>query len=185
MKLVVGLGNPGEKYQNNRHNIGFMIVDGLLNFYKLGSFKQRPGYEYNKCEIDGEKAVIIKPQNYMNLSGIATVAAANFYKVDSILIIHDDIDLPLGRVKCKIGGGHGGHNGLRSIDGHLGTNNYARLRVGVGRPMNNNMVSDFVLGNFSTVEQDIVGELTLKIAKIFGLLLKDSWELFMTRMAQK
>lgn len=140
MWLIVGLGNPGAKYARNRHNVGFHIVDKLASDAVLGSWKAGRGAEFNSGVIETPrgrtKVVLLKPMEFMNLSGFAVQRALAFHQtpLDELLILHDDIDLPLGSIRVKSGGGHGGQNGLRSIIDQLGTNKFARIRVGIGRP---------------------------------------------------
>lgn len=135
MWLVVGLGNPGPKYQNNRHNAGFMVIDELASRHHA-SFRDKFGGELGSGIIGKSKALLLKPMEFMNLSGYAVQRAAAFYQVDpeNIVVIHDEIDLDPGRVKVKSGGGHGGHNGLRSIIQQVGSRDFVRVRVGVGKP---------------------------------------------------
>jgi PTH1 family peptidyl-tRNA hydrolase len=145
MWLVAGLGNPGAKYQRNRHNIGFMVVDELVSKHGLAPFSV-PSY-FGQCEVTSglvvtprgrERAVLVKPMNFMNLSGFAVARVAAFHKieVENILVVHDELDLDFGIVRLKSGGGHGGHNGLRSIHEQLGGGGFARLRMGIGRDPN-------------------------------------------------
>ncbi len=150
MKLVVGLGNPGEKYQRNRHNIGFLILDKLADSLKL-SFKKKKNFDYASFN----DAMFIKPKTYMNRSGGAVTAVMTNNRIDDILVIVDDINLPLGEIRLRKMGGSGGHNGLKSIETSLGTNEYKRLRIGVGAPENQDL-SDFVLSNFSKNEKNIL-----------------------------
>ncbi len=158
--LVVGLGNPGSEYAANRHNIGFMVIDALAKELSAGSFRARLGGELTEATIRGDKLVLLKPQQYMNLSGIPTQKVAAFYKIDlsRTLVVHDEIDLPYERLRLKSGGGHGGHNGLRSLTEQLGAD-YLRLRCGVGRPdlpgaqADKDRVVGHVLGDFSKTEQ--------------------------------
>lgn len=154
--LIVGLGNPGDQYKNTRHNIGFMILDELakeLNF----SFKEHKGCEYQKLKFDDDfRLHFLKPMEYMNLSGNLVAVISNLYKipVNNILVVHDEIDFVFGKLKLKFGGGHAGHNGLKSIIEKLGSNEFYRLRFGVGRPENPQVeISDFVLGNFTETEK--------------------------------
>jgi PTH1 family peptidyl-tRNA hydrolase len=140
MWLVVGLGNPGGKYERNRHNIGFMVVDELARKHDLPAWAHKLGGETTAgiitTERGRERAVLVKPMEFMNVSGFAVQRTAAFHKVDldHILVVHDEIDLELGIVRLKSGGGHGGHNGLRSMIDQLGGNGFARLRMGIGRP---------------------------------------------------
>ena len=150
MHLIVGLGNIGEKYQLTRHNIGFMVIDEMtknlstsnINNTNFNSTLQKSGYN-----------LFSKPTTYMNNSGMAVQAIKEYYKlgIEEIIVIHDDIDLPFGTVKFKIGGGHGGHNGLRSIDAHIGKE-YIRVRIGVGKPKDKSDVANYVLDNFTKEE---------------------------------
>jgi len=160
MKLIVGLGNPGKKYEKNRHNVGFLAVDYLIqkrNARKINSsFK---GDLYKTSDF-----LLLKPSTFMNLSGESVVLVKNYYKIDNedIIVIHDDIDLKLGALKFKRGGGHGGHNGLKSIDKHIG-NDYYRIRIGVGRPKSKEEVIDFVLSDFKEEELECIYPLFEKI----------------------
>jgi len=151
MFLVVGLGNPGTEYQNTRHNVGFMAADVIFSRYKFFPFKSKFDGLIAEGQIADEKVLLLKPQTFMNLSGNSVVKAALFYKIlpENIIVIHDDIDLNLGQLKAKIGGGAGGHNGLKSIDANI-TPNYNRIRIGVGHPLAKGPeVIDYVLGHFS------------------------------------
>lgn len=140
MWLLVGLGNPGRKYERNRHNIGFRVVDELERRHQLGGFREKLGGEVaaGMLSVEGRrhKAVLLKPMEYMNLSGYAVQRAVQFHDIapEQIIVIHDEIDIDFGRLKLKAGGGHGGHNGLRSIIEQLGSRDFLRVRVGVGKP---------------------------------------------------
>ncbi len=154
MKLIVGLGNPGPTYQNNRHNIGFMVIDEVLknsSFNNISS-KKFLGELYKKNDL-----LLLKPTTFMNLSGKSVASVSSFYKIplENILVIHDDIDLPYGAIKIKRGGGNGGHNGLKSIDSLIGKE-YNRLRLGVGKPVKKEMVPSYVLSDFSDKEQEVL-----------------------------
>lgn len=173
MFLVVGLGNPGKQYRNNRHNVGFMIIDKIVDQFNLTSSKEKFDSDVFVGEIGEHKVIAIKPHTYMNLSGKSVAAFIKYYKISlsSLIVIHDDIDLDFGKVKTKFGGGAGGHNGLKSIDGLLGQN-YNRLRIGVSHPGDKDMVSDFVLSDFEHgVEKDTINELAHSIAKHFNILM--------------
>ncbi|WDL69223.1 aminoacyl-tRNA hydrolase [Helicobacter winghamensis] len=149
MFLIVGLGNPGQKYQNNRHNIGFRVIDSLvqsLNAVKQ-SAKDFQGELYKSSQM-----LLLKPQTFMNLSGKSVQSVLNFYKITDFLIIHDDLDLPFGAIKFKFGGSNGGHNGLKSIDTLCG-NAYYRIRYGIGKPTIKSQVIDWVLQDFNTTEE--------------------------------
>ena len=159
MFLIVGLGNPGAEYAKTRHNVGFMVADALAEKYGFSSFRDKFDGLIAEGKIGGEKVYLLKPQTYMNLSGNSVVKAANFYKIlpQNIVVIHDDMDLPAGKLKAKIGGGAGGHNGLKSIDAAI-TPNYNRIRVGVGHPQGGGeAVVNYVLGGFSKAEAEAVG----------------------------
>jgi len=158
MKLVVGLGNIGQKYNLTRHNIGFMVIDELLN--------QISYTKISKASFKGElfktsKYLLLKPSTFMNLSGESILAVTNYYKIDidDIIVIHDDLDLNFGALKIKSGGGNGGHNGLKSIDSLLGKN-YIRVRLGIDKPKNKD-ISNYVLDNFSKDEQKKLNEIIL------------------------
>ncbi|WP_031468195.1 aminoacyl-tRNA hydrolase [Sciscionella sediminilitoris] len=153
--LVVGLGNPGPGHAGNRHNAGFLVLDELAT--RLGGkFKaHKSGAEVLEGQLDGHRVVLAKPRSYMNLSGGHVSSAAKFYKIpnERILVVHDELDLAFGTIRLKFGGGLGGHNGLRSIAKSLATNDFARVRFGIGRPPGRMDPADFVLRDFSSVER--------------------------------
>ncbi len=160
--LVAGLGNPGSKYEMTRHNLGFMVVDRLAFLVGAGPFKKagnRPCLEL-QCNIAGRSVILAKPQTYMNKSGIAIQQISHYFKIPpaDILVIHDDLDLPLGRLKFARGGGHGGHNGIRSVIEHLGTRDFPRLRGGIGRPRVPMPVDRYVLSSFSPDEISLLAK---------------------------
>lgn len=174
MYLIVGLGNPGTQYRFNRHNIGFLAVDSLHGTYGATAFqKNKWNGQMAEGQIAGNKVIFLKPQTYMNLSGPAVSGVANFYKIplSKIIVIHDDLDLAPGDVRIKNGGGHGGHNGLKSLDAHMGKD-YWRLRIGIGHPGIKDMVSGYVLSNFSPQELSVFDELLANIRDQFDLLLQ-------------
>lgn len=153
--LVVGLGNPGPEHAGNRHNAGFLVVDELAS-RAGGTFKaHKSGAEICECRLSGQRLVLAKPRSYMNLSGGPVAAAAKFYKIPpaNVLVIHDELDLPYGTVRLKFGGGHGGHNGLRSVTQSLSTPDFARVRFGIGRPPGRMDPATFVLRDFSSTER--------------------------------
>jgi PTH1 family peptidyl-tRNA hydrolase len=158
-RLIVGLGNPGRKYAGNRHNIGFQCLDRLAEAWGLSFSRRKHKALLAQGEIAGLKVVLAKPQTFMNLSGDAVERLARFYRVspESILVIHDDLDLPVGRIRVRPEGGAGGHKGMESIIEHLGTNGFPRLRVGIGRPTHNDPV-DYVLGDFGPDERIAINE---------------------------
>ena len=159
--MIVGLGNPGQKYLFTRHNIGFMAIDHFSNRSGL-SFKEEKKALTCKFKHNGNDVLLIKPQKYMNLSGECVIPLMDYYKipVEKLLVNHDDIDSPYSSVKFQTARGHGGHNGIRNIHQLLGKNNYDRLKIGVSRPSNSKMdVADFVLQNFSKEEEQFLPEL--------------------------
>ncbi len=153
MKLIVGLGNHGYKYQLTRHNIGFIVVDDLADFYNLKINKKDYNSLYNSTRIKREKVILAKPQTFVNKSGLAVRKIVDYYnlELEDILIIHDDLDLNTGALKIRSKGGHGGHNGIKSIINHLSTKKFARIKLGIGRP-DKGAVRDYVLGKFSDQE---------------------------------
>ena len=158
MKLIVGLGNPGLEYLNNRHNLGFMALDSLSAHYQFEYWKSKFDGMFSSKLFGSEKIILVKPQTYMNLSGFCVAKFKQFFKVndDDIFVIYDDIDLGFGDKRLKQGGGDAGHKGVRSISQHLGNKNFYRIRIGVGRPKEKEDVSSFVLSNFSKTEIDRV-----------------------------
>lgn len=154
MQLWVGLGNPGTKYSQNRHNVGFMAVDKIAYDYSFSSWKQKSTGHTSEGRIGSEKILLLKPQSFMNKSGLPVADIARFHKItaDKIHVFHDEIDLDAGRLRVKQGGGHGGHNGLRDIDRHMGQD-YWRIRIGVGRPLHKEDVHKWVLNDFSASEK--------------------------------
>ena len=149
--LVVGLGNPGREYERNRHNVGYLVADELARRHG-GSWRTKFSGQLAEIRLDGHKVALLKPETFMNESGRAVSAAARFYKLepDEVLVIHDEGDFDLGRLELKVGGGLGGHNGLRSLAQHLKTQDFLRLRIGVGRPERGDRrpLADYVLSNF-------------------------------------
>lgn len=177
MHLLVGLGNLGINYINNRHNVGFMAIDYISESHKFPMFKEKFKGLVSKGEINNSPVILLKPQTYMNLSGESILKATSFYKIppEKITIIHDDIDLPVGKIKIKIGGGNAGHNGLKSIDKVLG-NNYRRIRIGVSRPQNQQSVSDYVLSNFSNEDKPLIDDAIIHINNNIFEILEDNRE---------
>lgn len=145
--LVVGLGNPGSQYVDTRHNAGFMVVDALADELGVSYWKERAGSLVAEAKVDDRIVVLAKPQAYMNVSGGPVKRLLEHYElgVDDLLVVHDELDIPAGEVRPKVGGGHAGHNGLRSIHDKLGTDAYARIRVGIGRPPGRMPAADYVL----------------------------------------
>lgn len=156
MKLLVGLGNPGRQYENTRHNVGWLVLDEIASSSGASIDKKKFGAELGEAQVDGVRTLLVKPQTFMNLSGEAVGPAARFYKVEvpDVVVIHDDLDLEFGTVRIKVGGGHGGHNGLRSLLAHLGSRDFVRIRVGIGRPGGKREVVGHVLGGFDRKEAE-------------------------------
>ena len=154
MKLLVGLGNPGPEYARTRHNVGFLVADEVARMAGAGFTVHKFGAEIAEAATGGEKFWIVKPQTYMNHSGEAVGAAMRFWKLDvaDLVVVHDDLELDSFRVQVKVGGGHAGHNGLKSVNAHVGSPDYARVRVGVGRPPAQVDPADWVLGRFARAD---------------------------------
>jgi len=154
MLLIVGLGNPGMQYEDTRHNIGFKVIDNLVS--DLGARDVSKNAFYGKL-FKSPNFLLLKPMTFMNISGKSVQAVKNFYKIEleDIIVIHDDIDLPFSALRFKNAGGHGGHNGLRSIDAMIGKE-YTRVRMGVGKPEHKSQVADYVLHNFSIEEEKVL-----------------------------
>ena len=162
MTLVVGLGNPTKKYENNRHNIGFKLIDVLVDEFKATNITKT---SLKGALYKSKDTLFLKPFTFMNLSGESVNLVVKYYKIQRVIVIHDDIDLKLGVVKLKHGGGHGGHNGLRSIDQYIGKD-YDRVRIGVGKPENKEDVAHYVLSDFAKKESECVAKVINHVAKI-------------------
>lgn len=160
MKCIVGLGNPGKKYEKTRHNIGFTIIDEWAERNNWSLSQKKFNGLYTMERVGEEKVILLKPQTYMNLSGESLRPLMDFYDIDveDVLVVYDDLDLPPGKIRLRKKGGHGGHNGIRNIIDQLGTKEFKRLRVGVGRPEGSKPVIDHVLGTFHKEEQEPVRE---------------------------
>ena len=184
MFLLAGLGNPGLNYQFTKHNFGFLTLDQIITDYNLSA----KGTKYNSELFSGDilqyKIIAVKPQTYMNLCGPAIQSAAAFYKItpQNIIVFHDDLDLPFGKVKVKIGGGHAGHNGLRSIDSVIGKN-YIRVRLGIGRPENQlHEISDYVLSKFDDQQLKTIEVINRKISDLIALVIEGKFSDFMNKL---
>lgn len=162
--LVVGLGNPGTSYVTTRHNAGFMVLDNLAEYLSIPVEKKKFNALFGRGLLEGSEIILAKPMAFMNLSGIPAQKILNYFKIpfEDMLVIHDDIDLAFGRLQIKENGGHGGHNGLKSIIETVGSGNFIRLRIGIGRSENNIDVANYVLGQFSTNEKKILDGITEK-----------------------
>ncbi|MGE5147280.1 MAG: aminoacyl-tRNA hydrolase [Candidatus Eiseniibacteriota bacterium] len=184
MLLLVGLGNPGPEHAGNRHNVGFMAVDAIVHRHGFQPFRKRFQGMAAEGTVDGEKILALKPMTYMNLSGDAVAAAAGFYRIApaDIVVIHDEIDLAPFKVRVKVDGGAGGHNGLRDIDAHMGAG-YRRVRIGVGHPGTKELVHGHVLRDFAKAERPTLEKLLDAIAEYFPLLVAGKDGTFMSKVA--
>jgi len=184
MLVLAGLGNPGAGYAGHRHNMGFMVVDALAARYRFASWRRKFQGEVAEGEIAGQRILLLKPMTYMNLSGQSVAAALDFYKLEpaALTVFHDEIDLMLGRVKVKNGGGHGGHNGIRDIMAHLGPD-FRRVRIGVGHPGEKGLVHNHVLQEFAKAERELVAKVIEAIAEEAPRLVAGDDGGFMSRVA--
>lgn len=186
MLLLVGLGNPGAKYAANRHNIGFMAADEIVRRHGFSGFKSSKFHgEIAEGTLGGDKALVLKPGTYMNESGRAVSAAVNFYKLTpaDVIVLHDEMDLAAGKVRVRVGGGHAGHNGIRSIAAHIGAG-FKRVRLGVGHPGDKDLAVGHVLGDFAKADKVWLDPLLDAVAANAPLLAKGDDALFMTRVAE-
>ena len=183
MKLIVGLGNPGGQYEGNRHNIGFMALDAIARQHGVTQFRSKHGGMLAEGNIGGEKVILLKPQTFMNRSGDSVQQVAQFYKIApaDIIVLYDELDLVAGKVRVKVGGGNGGHNGLRSIDPQIGLD-YKRVRLGIGHP-GKEFVTHHVLGDFAKADQVWLEPLLDAVAKNIDLLIKGDDNGFMNKLA--
>src|SRR6202008_942710 len=183
--LLVGLGNPGSRYAGNRHNIGFMAVDAIAKRRGIGPWRRRFQGVSVEGSLGGERALLLLPGTYMNESGRAVAEAAHFYKLglSEVVVFHDEIDLPPGKVRVKTGGGTAGHNGLRSISAHIG-NEYERVRIGIGHPGSKEAVTHYVLHDFAKVEETWLAPLLDAIATASDHLAKGEDSKFLTKVSR-
>jgi PTH1 family peptidyl-tRNA hydrolase len=183
MLLVAGLGNPGRSYANNRHNIGFMAVDAMVHRHGFPPFRKRFHGLVTEGVIGGRRVLALKPMTFMNESGRAVAAVAGFFRIatDNVIVVHDEIDLPAGRVRTKHGGGHAGHNGLRSIHAHIGAD-YRRLRLGIGHPGDRDRVVGHVLEDFSESDEAWLNPLLTAVAEWFPLLVAGEEAMFLNKV---
>ena len=184
--LFVGLGNPNPNNINNRHNVGFLVIDAINQKFKLS--KQKPKFKglLTTGKIDEQKVFAIKPLTFMNSSGVCIKELIDYFKIDvkNVFVFHDDMDIDLGKVKVKFGGSNAGHNGIDSIDKNIGKN-YSRVRIGIGRPKNNSTGADHVLDNFSKEEKINLEEITKNITESLSILINKDLDLFSSKINQK
>jgi len=189
MYVLVGLGNPGEKYALNRHNIGFMAVDSIAATYKFPPFKVKFSAVLSEGTIGKHKVILYKPMTYMNLSGQSVGELIRFYKVspNCVYVIHDDLDLEMGKIKLKIGGGSGGHNGLKSLDQNIGKE-YWRVRLGIGHPgrssAREDIVTQYVLSNFSRHDEEWLISVLRAVTEEAGTLFGADPGVWLTKIAE-
>ena len=186
MLLFVGLGNPTPNNSNNRHNVGFFVIDAINQKFKLS--KQKPKFKglLTTGNIENQKVYAIKPLTFMNRSGICIKELIEYFKIDvkDVFVFHDDMDIDLGKVKVKFGGNSAGHNGIDSIDKNIGKN-YSRIRIGIGRPKNNSTGAEHVLDNFSVNEKLDVEVVTKNIIESLSILINRDLDLFSSKINQK
>ena len=177
INLLVGLGNPGKGYENTKHNIGFEVIDQLIRYFNSSSFNNRFYGLYTKIS---NKLLLFKPMTYINNSGTGVAEIAKFFRIipSNIIVFHDDLDLKVGKIKVKLGGGNGGHNGLKSIDQYLGQG-YWRVRIGISKPQYKEQISDYVLKKFSNEQQEVIDLVVKKIVKNIDTLLHDNKDRFL------
>ena len=185
IRLIVGLGNPGREYETTRHNAGFWWVDELARLQKL-SFKNETKFHglAARGQLQGHEMLLLKPQTFMNVSGRSVGALAQFYKIapSEILVVHDDLDLPPGVARLKLGGGHGGHNGLKDIIAHLGTRDFWRLRLGIGHPGDRAEVVNFVLNDPRKEERALIEQAVQRALEISDLIITGKQEAAMLKL---
>jgi len=188
IKLIVGLGNPGKEYVNTRHNAGFWWLNTLAHQHNI-QFKADSKFHglFARSALHGHEIYLLKPQTFMNVSGRSVGALAKFYKIDAaqILVVHDELDLPPGSAKLKLGGGHGGHNGLKDIIAHLGTKEFWRLRLGIGHPGERSEVSNFVLNAPRKEEQGLIDAAMQQAQDVAPLLIQGKLEAAMLKLHSK
>lgn len=187
MKIVFGLGNPGIRYRKTRHNIGFQIVDRLAEKYHIRISSKRFKSLYGKGKINEEEVILAKPMTYMNRSGESVREALDFFHLspEDLIIVHDDLDLPFGRLRFKQKGGDGGHQGVRSIIESLNQNNFLRLKVGIGRPPEKVDPSEYVLSPFDQIEQSKLGEVISRVAESIEVLIGEGLDKAMNKFQKK
>jgi len=184
MHLLVGLGNPGKKYQAHRHNVGFMAVDAIANRHSLSPYRSKFNAEMVEGSIGGTRVILLKPQTFMNDSGISVAAAAKFFRLSpaDITVMYDELDLAPGKLRVKTGGGNGGHNGIRSMEAHLGKD-FNRVRIGIGHPGHKDRVHSHVLGDFAKADNVWLEPLLDAIGDHAGMLADGQSSSFMNKVS--
>ena len=184
MLLWVGLGNPGPKYENNRHNVGFMAVDALHDRYGKGPYRSKFGGHLAEAEIGGEKVHLFKPATYMNASGRAVRGVTQFFKIKNkdVTVLYDELDLVSGKIRVKRGGGAAGHNGIRSISANIGPE-FRRVRIGIGHPGDKDRVTGHVLGNFTKADRGWLNDMLMAIVQAAPVLVEGDDARFMSDVA--
>jgi PTH1 family peptidyl-tRNA hydrolase len=183
MKLIVGLGNPGDRYKFTRHNMGFLVVDEMAEEHGISLRRKKFDADMGEGVIDGTPVMMVKPRTYMNRSGLSVGQVVSFFKVDSksIIVVHDDLDLAFGSVRVKEGGGHGGHKGLISISDALGCKDFLRVRLGIGKPLLKEMVENYVLTPFSRGEIEILPDILHRGSTAVAAILSSGAQVAMCR----
>lgn len=188
MKIIAGLGNPGREYEGTRHNIGFSVMEELAEQYNISMTEKKHKAVYGRGMIEGEKVILLKPQTYMNLSGESILDAVHYYKIDpeeDLIVIYDDIDLDVGRLRIRAKGSAGGHNGVKNIIANLGTQIFPRIRVGIGEKPRGWDLADYVLGRFSREELPLIEEAKQAACQAVGRIVSQSVEAAMNQMNMK
>jgi PTH1 family peptidyl-tRNA hydrolase len=185
--LIVGLGNPGREYRNTRHNIGFMVIDKLAADLDCKLTKVQSKAIVGKCKVNDSTVILVKPQTYMNLSGVSISSLLRFYKVDfpQLLLIHDDVDIPFGQTRLRPGGGSAGQKGVESVIEQLGSKSFPRLRMGIGQPPGQMDSAAYVLQDFSKSDEQFLGEFIDRASKAVRLFISDGLETSMNRYNPK
>ena len=187
MKLIVGLGNPGKAYAGNRHNIGFRCINSLARLHAISTKQRQCQAQVGTGQIAGTLVVLAKPRTYMNLSGKSLKSLMQRFRAgpDDIVVIHDDLDLPLGKIRLYQGGGSGGHKGLESIISCLESRDFLRIRVGIGRPSEGDDPVDYVLGNFTPAEEKVIAETVTRVSQAIACLLEEGVQAAMNSFNQR
>ena len=178
MYSIVGLGNPGKEYSKNRHNAGYIIIEEIASYLGISNWQNKYNGIISRGKINNKSVILLKPETFMNISGKSVFETTNFYKIppENVIVIHDDLDLEVGKIKAKLGGGNAGHKGLQSISKYIG-NNYLRLRIGIGHP-GRNYVSKYVLENFTSDEITTLYENIVTIQENIHLIMSDQLNFF-------